>query len=302
MIANITKFFLYATIFVFLIKITTIAFGIVKIKFKYEVDKMPKHRVRRAQDIFLPHRVFIESHRGANTEVFQNTLESFKRAINYGVDSIETDVWLTKDNVLVLLHANSRAGSLMNYYDHPGKVINLTWDELSKYRTIKDNQIMPRLSDLMIMAKDKVFLNLEIKDKRVNLVFPHLIKLIEEYDFFDQIMLGSTFYDYYNQVKEYNKNHTKQLIFGFIYDKFQQNLFDYTKRGNTLNIYWKDATKNVCQKAHENGMAVIAWIDIFEEDNITIYKQSIENGVDSICCNNPKLAINFIKEYYKYSF
>ena len=57
---------------------------------------------------------------------------------------------------------------------------------------------MPRLSDLMKLAKDKIFIDLEIKDQRIDLVFPHLIKLIEQYDFFDQIALCSPFYEYYN--------------------------------------------------------------------------------------------------------
>ena len=287
------KYIFYIIILLFLI-----ASKIIKFKFKRFRSKK-KNKIRTAKDIFLPHKVYIESHRGVNMEIFQNTLESFKRAIDYGADSIETDVWLTKDNVLVLLHAKNREGSLTNYYDHPGNVMDLTWAELLNYRTIRDNQTMPRLSDLMIIAKDKIFINLEIKDQRIDLVFPLLVKLIEQYDFFDQISLGSTSFEYYNKVQEFNKNNNKQLTFVFIYDKFQENLFDYSKRGSTLNIYWKDAKKYVCQKAHENGMAIIAWIDINEVENIDMYKVLIENGVDAICCNNLKLAKNFIKDYYK---
>ena len=261
-------------------------------------EKLKIHKVRRPKDIFSPHKVYIESHRGANIEVFQNTMEAFKKAIEYKADSIETDVWLTKDNVLVLLHANSREGSLTNYYDHEGNVIDLTWDELSTYRTIKDNLPMPRLSDLMKLAKDKIFIDLEIKDQRIDLVFPHLIKLIEQYDFFDQIALCSPFYEYYNKIVEFNKCHHKKLVFGFLYDKNQNNFFDYTKKGNTLNIHWKDATKKVCNKAHKNGMAIIAWIDMYDDENTGVYKQLIKNGVDVICCNNPKLAKTYLEDYY----
>ena len=65
------------------------------------------------------------------------------------------------------------------------------------------------------------------------------------------------------------------------------NQFDYTKRGSTLSIHWSDATKEVCQKAHENGIAINAWIDIFEDENIGIYKQLVDNGV-SFAAINPK--------------
>ena len=259
-----------------------------------------KNKPRHAKDIFFHKKIFIEAHRGQNTAAFQNTMESFKRAIKYGADSIETDVWLTKDNVLVLLHASSRQGNLSFYYDHPVNVINSTWKELSTYRTLKDNLTMPRLRDLMILAKkNKIYIDLEIKDKRFDIVFPHIVKLIEEFDFFDQISITSLFFEYYNKTLEYNRYHNKNLIFGFVYRKNKTSDFDYTKRGSILVIYWADATKEVCKKAHENGMAIIGWIDILDNENFTMYKQLIENGADVICCNIPSMARDYVNYYYK---
>ena len=259
-----------------------------------------KNKPRHAKDIFSHKKIFIEAHRGQNIAAFQNTMESFKRAIKYGADSIETDVWLTKDNVLVLLHASSRQGNLSFYYDHPVNVINSTWKELSTYRTLKDNLTMPRLRDLMILAKkNKIYIDLEIKDKRFDIVFPHIVKLLEEFDFFDQISITSLFFEYYNKTLEYNRYHNKNLIFGFVYRKNKTSDFDYTKRGSILVIYWADATKEVCKKAHENGMAIIGWIDILENENFTMYKQLIENGADVICCNIPSMARDYVNYYYK---
>ena len=276
-------------------EIFLIEFIIILIKFEKQIYKL-----KRSKYIFSPHKVFIEAHRGANKEFFQNTMEAFKKAIEYNVDSIETDVWLTKDNELVLLHASSRQGSLEYYYNLSGNVIEMNWNELSKSRTIQDNLKMPRLSDLMKIAKNKIFIDLEIKDQRIDIVFPYLIKMIKKYNFFNQIFITSPFYEYYNKIQEFNKHSNKKLIFGFVYDiETNMKYFDFSKKGNTLNINWGDATKEVCDKAHENGMAVVAWIDINEEENKEMYKQLIENGVDSICCNDPKLAKSFIDDYYK---
>ena len=65
-------------------------------------------------------------------------MESISRAIQYDIDSIECDVWLTKDNVLVIVHGGY-GGDLKGFYNRPGKVPQLTWDKLSTYRTIRDN-------------------------------------------------------------------------------------------------------------------------------------------------------------------
>ena len=115
----------------------------------------------------------------------------------------------------------------------------------------------------------------------------------------DQISICSPFYVYYDKIVEFNKHHRKKLVFGFLYSKNDIKSFDYSKSGSSLNIYWADATKEVCRKARKNGMAIVAWIDINDFENIDIYKQLIKNGVDVICCNRPDLAKYYIKDYYK---
>ncbi len=256
-----------------------------------------KRKLRHPYDIFSPHRTYIESHRGANREIFQNTLESISRVIQYDIDSFECDAWLTKDNVLVIVHGGY-GGDLKGFYNRPGKVPQLTWDKLSTYRTIRDNLKMPRLIDIMELAKNKIFLNLEIKDPRVDLVFPLVIELIEKYNFFDQISISSLHHLYYNKIEEYNKSHKNKIVFGFVYNPNRKKLFDYTKKGHTLNIFWKEVTKEVCDKAHKNGMAVIAWFSFYITEKTEMYEKLIKSGVDGIICNTPLLAKKVIDNYY----
>ena len=72
------------------------------------------------------------------------------------------------------------------------------WDAMSSFRKRRkrnkeyfhgnqwgDNLPMPRLIDMLELTKDKIFMNLEIKDPRVDLVFDRMTSLIEQYDFFD---------------------------------------------------------------------------------------------------------------------
>ena len=263
----------------------------------------PDRIIRHPHDIFSPHKVFIEAHCGINREIFQNTLESFSKAIEYNIESLETDVWLTKDNVLVLIHGNSK-GDIDDYLDHRGNVPKLTWEELSSYKTKKDGLSVPKLRDAMKLTKNKIFIDLEIKDPRVDLVFPKVMELIEEFDFFDQISLCSFHYKYYDKIKEYNEKNNKKIIFGFGYYPDRKN-YDFSKKGNTLNIYWNYITKEICDKAHENGMAVVAWFRLKENDdveNIENYKKIIDNGVDIIISNYPVAAKKYRDSLYKKSF
>ena len=280
-----------------IIKTICLIFMFLTMKNFPEVPKEKK--MITVKDIFNKDKTIIESHRGINREIFENTLEAFIRAINYGIDSIETDVWLSKDNVLVIYHGSGENGQLEGFYDHNGNITELEWNKLSSYRTIINNLKMPTLKEVIRLTKNKIFLNLEIKDPRVDLLWPHLIRLIEKYNYFDQISFSSFYYDYYNKTSEYNKKYNRNIPFGFLYHKNDTQEFIFNKTGNSLNVYYTDATKNVCQKAHENGMAVLVWFDMLDEENFDIYKQLFENGVDVICSNEPALAKRFVKKYYK---
>ena len=254
--------------------------------------------LRHAQDIFLPHKTFIEAHCGVNREIFQNTLESFSKVIEYGIDSLKADVWLTKDNVLVLVHANLM-GSLKTYYNHSGNVIDLTYDELSTLGTVKDNLKMPKLNDLFKLAKNKIYIDLEINDFRVDLVFPKVVQLIEEYDFFNQLSLSSFHHEYYKKIEEYNYKNNKKLLFGFIYEINHKNPIDFSKNGNTINIHGNEITKEICESAHKNGVGVVAWFGLNDKETEENYKNLIEKGVDVIIANYPLIAKNVRDSYFK---
>ena len=256
------------------------------------------NKIRGPRDIFSHSKTYIESHCGVNREIFQNTLPAFSKAIEYKIDSLETDVWLTKDNVLVLVHGQGYYGYLKKYYGIRQNITKLTYKTISKHRTVNDSLRMPTLSETMKLTKNKIFLNLEIKDPRVDLVFPYIVKLIEEYDFFDQISLSSFHHDYYNKTIEYNRIFNKNLVFGFIYPKNESN-YDYTKRGSSINIYYANITREICDTAHSNGMSVLAWFAIRDEENERIYKELLDNKVDVICCNEPLRATKYRDYYYK---
>ncbi len=256
---------------------------------------------RKAFDVFHPHKVFIEAHRGINKKIFQNTKEAISLSYKYNLDSFETDTWLSQDNNLVIVHGGYM-GNLTDYYNTTNSVVNSTWDNLTHYKTLKDNLSIPKLEEVMKIAKDKIFMNLEIKDPRIDLTFPYVINLIEKYDFFEQLTISSFHHDYYNKVREYNINNkkNKKIVFGFLYGRRSDpNNYIYNSTNNTLNIYWSKITKNVCDKAHRNGMAVLAWFYMDEIENKTIYQRLFNNGIDILCTNYPFLAKKFRYFYYK---
>jgi glycerophosphoryl diester phosphodiesterase len=267
-----------------------IIFQIVKLK----ITRLKRHSF----DIFKPnHKIFIDSHRGVNTEFFQNTYLAFKKAIQYNIDGIELDVWLSKDNVPVIVHGGGN-GNISGYYNGTGSVKNYTIKELKKFRSVEDNQPIPLLEEVLKMCKNKIFLNIEIKDNRYDIVFNEIIKLLEKYNMFNQIQISSFHHNYYNKVKNYNLNHKKKIEFGFLYINNSTSKFNYNYPKCALNIHYTDVSGNVIKKAHKNKMAVIVWFQMNANEDLKIYKKLFQLGVDGIITNVPNILKLFRDHYY----
>ena len=259
----------------------------------YEIDL-------KSFEIFKPnHITFIESHRGVNREFPENTLRAFQNALDNEIDGIELDVWLSKDNIPVVVHG-SLFGFLYFYYKKAfGFVRNYLLDDLKKLEVLNGNDKMPTLEEVFILSQGKLFINIEVKDGRCDKLFPILVDLIKKYDMFEKISISSFHHKYAKYVSEFNKNNDKKIEFGFLYrKKLIFDLFKYDMENATLNVYYKDATKERCDKAHENGMALIAWFKMNDKENDEIYKELLDNGVDCIISNFPKQAKAYRDFYF----
>lgn len=73
-------------------------------------------------------RPLIIAHRGASSEAPENTLASFRRALEQGADAVEMDVHLSKDGVPMVIHDPL----LVRTTGTPGRVDGMTAEELKR--------------------------------------------------------------------------------------------------------------------------------------------------------------------------
>lgn len=131
------------------------------------------------------------AHRGASGEYPENTMLAFEKAIEMGCDGIETDVHLSKDGALVLIHDETvdRTTSAKGY------VGDFTAEELSRLG-------VPSLEQLLVLAKHwHIGLNIEIKNGRTwyDGIEERLIETLKKYHFTNQTILSS--FNHYAMVK-----------------------------------------------------------------------------------------------------
>jgi len=111
--------------------------------------------------------ILVCAHRAYHKFAPENSIASIEEAIEANIDIVEIDVNTTKDGVLILMHDSS----IDRTTNGTGYVSHYTHAELKKlYLKINDSittHKIPTLNEVIAIAKDKVILNLDIKDVEV---------------------------------------------------------------------------------------------------------------------------------------
>lgn len=164
-------------------------------------------------------RMTVAAHRGDSYNYYENTMTAFKRAIESGADMIETDVHLTRDGYLVLIH-DDKVDRTTN---GQGRVDEMTFEQirgLNAGDTSSYEQI-PTLEELLILVKDTdVTLNIEIKEywsekneQRCIKCIEGTLSLVEKYSMGEKILINS--FDAWVLEYVYKKHGKKYALHGF---------------------------------------------------------------------------------------
>ena len=259
---------------------------------------------RKAFKIFdRSHKVYIEGHRGETSKFYENTISSFKQAIQSNLDSIELDVWLTMDNVPIVIHSQSKGTfgkfAKMDEKKEKLKIKNVTINYIKEINKESKGKEIPTLEEVLDLCKDKIFINIEIKDYQYKLAFNIVIDLIKKKNMLNQISISSLRYQYLKLIEKFNKNNKIKIECGYIYyPNVAPNDFSNT-RGCSLNVHVGVVDDILVKNAHQNGIPVQVYFKKNDEENDSIYKELFNYGVDVICSNSPIKALKFRDKYYK---
>lgn len=267
----------------------------------YIIYPLTQNIRRYTVDIFEPgHKTIIESQRGYTPETYENTLEGIQRAIDLKLESVSCDVWYTKDKIPVLVRG-AEWGELDDYFGTHEQVTKMTWDKLSKLKSNRGGFQITKLIDVIELCKGKIFLNIILRDFRVEVIFPLLSKWFEKYDLFEQVMISSEQLGYHFRINEYNDyyENDNKICFGFMFEKGDNKRYEFDKPGHAITVHWSEITPELIKNAHDNMMAVHAFFDNKEEENEERYEMLLRSGVDVIGSFNAKEAEKYRDKYYK---
>jgi glycerophosphoryl diester phosphodiesterase len=261
--------------------------------------------------IFDVGRPLIMAHRGESGNIPENTMESLDSAVGLGVDVLESDVRLTKDDEIVLFHDED----LKRTTGKLGTIRSYTLEELLQfdpgYNFTPDGGVtFPfRGKGLKIVTLKEAFekfpgmiFNLDIKD-----TFPsapmEVARLISRMDRIHSIIVAS-FTDV--QIEHFRQllpevptsahpGEVKRFVLSskigvpsIKREKIHYRAFQVPVKSGPLTV----VTKKFITKAHEHGIAVHVWT-INDEP---MMNHLLDLGVDGIFTDHPSLLKSVLQE------
>jgi glycerophosphoryl diester phosphodiesterase len=259
-------------------------------------------------------RPLVIAHQGGKHLAPGNTIEAFQNAVDLGADVIETDIHITKDGHLVTIHDPTVDATT----DGRGYVKDYTLKELQRldaayyFQDLKGESSF-RGKHIYVPTLEEVFqrfpdmrINIEVKDdnpeERIEEIVQKLIKLIEEYNMEDKVLIASFDQDIINLVEAYSKGRVatqggKQEAkkFVILHKLFMRNL--YKTNVDAFQLPLQEGNLDLTQPilisgAHRLGLQVHYWT---VNDRETM-ERLINLGADGIITDRPDLLLNILEK------
>ncbi len=254
--------------------------------------------------------VIVVAHRGDWRHAPENSLQAIQNCIDMGVDMVEIDVRETKDGSLVLMHDVT----IDRTTNASGLVKDWTLDSLKKLQLldglgIPTNHRIPTLEEALMLSKDKILINL---DKSYS-IFEKCYDVMKKTGTVDQVVIKGAiskeqvekeFGRYLGEVyfmpiirlqdpdakKILNDYLSKEVPVAFEFivpqDTFQliERFDEIRKAGASV---WVNALWPNLSAGYDDEKAAL---------DPAVYNWYVENSVDIIQTDRPKLLVDFLRE------
>ena len=270
----------------------------------------------------------IQGHRGARWMRPENTLPAFQYALENGVSTLELDMHVTEDNVIVVTHdpyINENVCLDPNGQRIHDKILvkNLTLKELRKYdcgslvnplfpaQTPVPKTSMPTLEEVFGLVENSklpnaktIKFNIETKSEEAHPEFTPapepfvrmVLATVKKHKMLNRVELQS--FDY--RTLKIAKQLEPKLKLSLLIEnrpKEENGLIQLVQQYGVqiLSPNYEWLTEQDVQDMHKIRVKVLPWTPNTRED----WRKLIGMGVDGIITDNPKALIDFVKEEEK---
>jgi glycerophosphoryl diester phosphodiesterase len=216
----------------------------------------------------------IIAHRGASGLEPENTLKSFRRALDLGVDMVECDVRKTADGKLVIHHDPD----LERTTSGRGLLKNKTLSEL-RHLDAGEGERIPTLKEVLELFKGKSGLVIEIKEPGYE---KEILGLIEEVSMAQEVIIASFFHPVSLVIKLLNPVVRTGIIFRC--QPVHPVTLAISARAKVMFPHHQFLNQALVEEAHDHDIKVYTWVIDTHDD----LEMAMALGVDGVITNHPE--------------
>ncbi|NHJ22420.1 MAG: hypothetical protein EAX91_15850 [Candidatus Lokiarchaeota archaeon] len=244
-------------------------------------------------------KTFVWGHRGTGFIGTQNSLSSFKNAVEMGVDGIKTEAKLSKEGEVVLSFYNSLK---LNGGQIP--IRELTLDQIKKFK-LDNNEPIPTLRDVFEALEDNnIKYHVDIMEPEVGI---KIIDTAKEYGLFKRVELGKpsihpdNLSKFYSEIREYDKNVTLINTVPLKYTEIKDECLEIEdmRRLNVegINVNFNFVTFDLFKRVKELGFKFYVWGVLFKRKMQDLLTMKYDGKyIDAMMSNQPDRLVKYRDE------
>ena len=255
-------------------------------------------------------RILVHGHRGARAIKPENTIPAFEYAIGLGVDALELDMTVTKDDVLVVSHDLEMNRKICRGPEGPTAIRALSlaqvkqWDcgalknpDFPKQQPVPGTP-KPTLDEVFALAPQGNFdFNVETKiDAKHPEMTPEpapyaklVVDAIRRHNLEKRVIVQSFDFRTLHEIKKL----APEIRLSALYAGFPKDFVQLAKEGQATmaSPVWQIVTKGKVKRAHQAGLQVVPWTANTE----FAWNKLIKAQVDAIITDDPAALIAYLK-------
>jgi glycerophosphoryl diester phosphodiesterase len=246
--------------------------------------------------------IYVAAHRGWSEKFPENTLEAFRAAIELGCDQLETDIRISKDGELVIMHdatvdrTTNGSGAVKEFTLEELKMLDAGIKKSEEFKGCR----VPTFIEFMELVKDlpEMTLDIELKEyptegneETAYNVCDRVLAIIDSYGYTDRCVINTWNGKLHEYI--YKKHGMKYRLHVY---------FPINCLGTDMTLFPYSYAYCCCVFSDNKGdfeyidrCGIQPWAGASVKDEPTV-DLAIEKGAELITCNNPDVVLELLRK------